>query len=222
MSNTLDFFNKHIDNPIRLEQAKILDQILNEHFNFDYVECIETGCSYGGYDDFGTYLGHFTENRNGKLSTVDIISDRIVKSKTFYKGLFPKLDVYFCCGDSVEFLKEYRGCPNLVHLDSWDLEVPNPISSMLHGWLEFVSIKDKMPSGSICIVDDNFLKNTTVYWNTFIDGTKQNTEEINITYDIIGKGSMLYHWVKNYKTEWDLIGNHYNAGANIKLILKKK
>jgi hypothetical protein len=222
MSKSLDFFKQHIDNPIRVKQAETLDSILNEHFKFDYVECIETGCSYGGYDDFGTYLGNFTQERNGKLSTVDIVPESIEKSKSFYKTLFPKLDVTFCSGDSVKFLNLYDGQPNLIHLDSWDLEIPNPVSSMLHGWLEFSAIKDKMPSGSICIIDDNYFNGTTVYWNIFNNGTHVNTLPIDVTYDVIGKGSLVYHWVKNYTTDWELIGDHYYDGLNVKLIFKKK
>ena len=161
-------------------------------------------------------------SNNGKLKTVDIVSDSIEKSKIFYRDLFPNLDVEFFCGDSVEYLKSYEGKPNLVHLDSWDLEIPNPLSSMLHGWLEFSIIKDKMPSGSICIIDDNYLNGTTVYWNILNNGNHVKTLPIDITYDIVGKGSLVYHWVKNYDTDWELIGNHYQAGPNIKLILKKK
>jgi hypothetical protein len=222
MSKSLNFFKQHIDNPIRIKQAETLDSALNEHFKFDYVECIETGCSYGGYDDFGTYLGFYTQEKKGKLSTVDIVPESIEKSKSFYNTLFPNLDVTFCTGDSVEFLNSYSGQPNLVHLDSWDLEIPNPLSSMLHGWLEFSAIKDKMPSGSICIIDDNYLKGTTVYWNTLNNGVHVNTQPIDVTYDVIGKGSLVYHWVKNYITDWVLIGNHYYAGDNVKLIFKKK
>ena len=222
MSKSLDFFKQHIDNPIRIKQAETLDLALNEHFKFDYVECIETGCSYGGYDDFGTYLGFYTQEKKGKLSTVDIVPESIEKSMSFYNTLFPNLDVTFCTGDSVEFLNSYSGQPNLVHLDSWDLEIPNPLPSMLHGWLEFSVIKDKMPSGSICIIDDNYLKGTTVYWNTLNNGVHVNTQPIDVTYDVIGKGSLVYHWVKNYITDWELIGNHYHAGDNVKLIFKKK
>jgi hypothetical protein len=40
---------------------------------------------------------------------------------------------------------------------------------MLHHWLEFVEIESKMPSGSILLVDDNFFRGTTVYWNS-LDG----------------------------------------------------
>lgn len=222
MSKTLEFFKQNINNDVRVKQAQLLDSILEEHFNFDYIECIETGCSSGGYDDFGTYLGHLCQERNGKFSTVDTVKESIDKSKIFYNNLLPNLQIDFCVGDSVEFLKNYNGSPNLVHLDSWDLELPNPISSMLHGWLEFSTIKDKMPSGSICVIDDNYFKGTTVYWNMHFNGEYVGNRPIDITYDIIGKGSLVYHWVKNYETEWELVGNHYHEGDNVKLILKKK
>ena len=95
MSKSLDFFKQHINNPIRIKQAETLDSSLNEHFKFDYVECIETGCSYGGYDDFGTYLGFYTQEKKGKLSTVDIVPESIEKSKSFYKTLLKNTPTLF-------------------------------------------------------------------------------------------------------------------------------
>jgi hypothetical protein len=56
-----------------------------------------------------------------------------------------------------------------------------------------------------------------------LDFFKQHIDKpIDVTYDVIGKGSLVYHWVKNYVTDWELIGNHYHAGDNVKLIFKKK
>ena len=145
---------------------------------------------------------------------VDIIYDRI----------FPGLEINFGLSDSVEFLKNYNGSPNLVHLDSWDLDIKNPVPSMLHGWLEFEAIKDKMPSGSIIIVDDNFMKGTTVYWNWFdLEGNYLSTEEIQIDYDIVGKGSLIYHWALKRETDWELLGDHYlPENGNVKIILQKR
>jgi hypothetical protein len=226
MSNSLEFFKSYIQsnqkNNFRIDQAKILDDILTNEFNFDYVECIETGCASGLYDNFGIYLSKYCKDNNGKFSTVDISEDYINKSKIFYNDVIGENNNQYVISDSIKFLELYSGSPNLVHLDSYDLDILNPFPSMLHHWLEFQSIKDKMPSGSICIIDDNFFKNTIVYWDTFLNGEKQNTQEIEITYDIIGKGTLVYNWVKNYTTDWDLIGDHYNAGPNIKLFFKKK
>ena len=79
-----------------------------------------------------------------------------------------------------------------------------------------------MPSGSICIIDDNFIKGTRVYWNVLYDGEIINTEIIDVTYDILGKGALIYHWAVKPETEWDLIGDHYESAENIKVIVKKR
>ena len=95
------------------------------------------------------------------------------------------LNVNHYVSDSVKFLEEYNGNPNLVHLDSWDLDMTNPVPSMLNGWLEFVAIKDKMPSGSIILVDDNYMKGTWVNWNIMKDGQYTGDyTKVDIDYDI--------------------------------------
>jgi hypothetical protein len=124
--------------------------------------------------------------------------------------------------DSINYLTNFKGLPNLVHLDSWDLDLKNPVPSMLHGWLEFQAIKDKMPSGSIVIIDDNYLKDTWVEWNYLKDEEIYNQEIINIAYDIVGKGSLVYHYCQSYESDWKIIGEHYLPGSRIKVIVQKK
>ncbi len=208
----------------RLEQSQDVYSALKEHFKFDKIECIETGASQNLDDGcFGLYLAKVTESTGGVYHSVDIYEDIVNNSKIIFDKYLPNFKVHHHISDSVEFLESYKGNPNLVHLDSWDLDLTNPVPSMLHGWLEFVAIKDKMPSGSIIIVDDNFLKDTWVNWNEMIDGQYTgNYKRIDITYDIVGKGSLIYHWCQKENTDWNLIGNHYKVGSNIKLILKKK
>jgi hypothetical protein len=80
-----------------------------------------------------------------------------------------------------------------------------------------------MPSGSICLIDDNFLKGTFTWWNLINpEGNILHSEEIETTYDIVGKGALVYHWAKKEETDWDLIGDHYYTGKNIKVIVKKR
>lgn len=68
-----------------------------------------------------------------------------------------------------------------------------------------------------------FFAGTYVNWNYLNNhGDVVNSEKININYDIIGKGSLIFHWCEKEDTDWDLIGNHYYAGDNIKLIIKKR
>ena len=217
----LDFYKSITE--ARLNQAHDVYLALKEHFNFEKVECIETGASQNLEDGcFGLYLAKISESTGGIYNSVDIYEDIVNKSKEIFNKYIPELKVNHCVSDSVKFLEEYNGVPNLVHLDSWDLDLTNPVQSMLHGWLEFVAIKDKMSSGSIILVDDNFLKGTWVNWNWMTDGQITNSEVIDIKYDIIGKGSLVYHWCQKEETEWDLVGDHYIVGENIKIIIKKR
>ena len=93
---------------------------------------------------------------------------------------------------------------------------------MLHGWLEFEAIKDKVPVGTICIFDDNWLNGTYIDSVVFIDGKRtEEIKRVDITYTVIGKGALVYHYVNQRETNWKLVGNHYKPGNNIKLIFKK-
>ncbi len=226
MSNSFEFFKNYIlsdsNDTVRIQQAEILDKLLTEEFNFDYIECIETGCASGGYDNFGVYLAKYCKDNNGKFSTVDISDDYINKSKILYHDVIGENNNEYVVSDSIKFLQSYNGTPNLVHLDSYDLDLLNPLPSMLHHWLEFEAIQDKMPSGSLLLIDDNFFKGTFVSWHLLNNGVHTDTKRIDIDYDIIGKGSLIYHFVKEKESNWELIGNHYVAGPNLKLFFRKK
>jgi len=226
MSNSFEFFKNYIlsdsNDTVRIQQAEILDKLLTEEFNFDYIECIETGCASGGYDNFRVYLAKYCKDNNGKFSTVDISEDYINKSKILYHDVIGENNNEYVVSDSIKFLQSYNGTPNLVHLDSYDLDLLNPLPSMLHHWLEFEAIQDKMPSGSLLLIDDNFFKGTFVSWYILNNGVHTDTKRIDIDYDIIGKGSLIYHFVKEKESNWELIGNHYVAGPNLKLFFRKK
>ena len=172
---------------------------------------------------FGIFLVKLVELNGGTFSTVELDDNILSNSKKIYSEIFPNLrTIDYHCMDSVKFLGSYDKYVNFVHLDSFDLDMKNPIPSMLHGWLEFEAIKDKMPSGSLVVIDDNFIRGTVVYWNNFVNGEFTHQEEINVNYDIIGKGALIYHWVLKDETDWDLIGNHYNVGENVKIVVRKR
>jgi hypothetical protein len=218
----LDFYQSITEG--RSNQLQDVYLALKEHFNFERIECIETGASQNLDDGcFGLYLAKISQSKSGSYHSVDIYEDIVNKSKLIFEKYIPGFNVNHYVSDSVKFLEEYSGNPNLVHLDSWDLDITNPVPSMLHGWLEFVAIRDKMPSGSIILIDDNFLKNSWITWNIIENGSYTGEHKrIDITYDIIGKGSLIYHWCKKDDTDWNLIGNHYRIGENIKIIIKKR
>jgi hypothetical protein len=231
IDNSLKYYKEILDkNDIpnfrkeqRILQAESVVNCINEHFNFDDLVCIETGASQDFQDGcFGLMLCHAVVQYSGKMFSVDNDETILEKNKELYKNHFGDKHFNFSLNDSVEFLKNFDGYVNLVHLDSWDLNLKNPVPSMLHGFLEFEAIKDKMPSGSIIVIDDNFLKGTWVSWDSFNNGKLIKNETISIDYDIIGKGSLIYHYCQLPNSDWEIIGNHYKSGKNIKLIIKKK
>jgi hypothetical protein len=208
----------------RISQAKSIVDNVSEKFNFDKIICIETGSSQDWEDGiFGVFLGRAAKESGGSFYSVDNNSDYNERCKEIFSSLVPDLDIEIFTDDSVNFLKNIDIIPNLVHLDSMDLNISDPFPSALHGWMEFLAIKDKMPSGSIIIVDDNYLKGTWIDWR-IMDKNKEviETKRYTIDYPIIGKGAHIYQWCLDPETEWDLIGNHYLVGPNIKLIIQKR
>jgi hypothetical protein len=66
------------------------------------------------------------------------------------------------------------------------------------------------------------MKDTWIEWLQTVDGKLTGSQQqINVTYEMVGKGALVYHWVKQRETEWQIIGDHYQPGSNIKVMLKK-
>ena len=88
--------------------------------------------------------------------------------------------------------------------------------------MEFLAVKDKMTSGSIIIIDDNYLQGTWIDWRIMKNNEVIDVKRYTIDYPIIGKGAHIYQWCQNPETNWDLIGEHYSVGPNLKLIIQKR
>jgi len=194
---------------------KVIEEIKDE-FNFKKIVGIETGASQDKNDGaVGLFFAKLCELTDGEFHSVDNNKDVHNQSKIMYDKFGLKVEHYL--QDSIEFLKNTKVIPNLIHLDSWDLNLLNPFPSALHGWREFIAIEDKMPIGSVIIIDDNFFKGTWVNWVLdYIEGKSMDDQEykkIDIEYPIIGKGSMVYHFVEEGKSNWkklskDIVGSN--------------
>ena len=128
----------------------------------------------------GYYFAYLANLTQGKFSSVDINPDIEDKVPQAYQKLNPNLKINHVTEDSVTFLKNLSFIPNLVHLDSWDVWLPDPLPSALHGWREFEAIKRIMPVGSIIIIDDNWYKGQQIEWVTTWGNGGRNTELIDI------------------------------------------
>lgn len=206
----------------RKEQAEDLFRRLDLS-SLPYISIIETGASQNLQDAcFGLLFGHLALTSNSIMYSVDISPEVVEASKEMYSSYLPHLQISHHVEDSLNFLQNFQGSPTIVHLDSWDLDIWNPEPAMLHGYLEFVSIKDKMPSGSYIIVDDNFFRGTTIWWNIYENGNLTDVKEFLVNQEILGKGSMIYHYVKTHDCGWELVGDPYLPFGNRKIVLRKK
>ena len=206
----LDYDNS-VGHGARRKQCQTLIDSLNDDFNFDKLIVLETGAS-SSYGDglFGLFLGYVAKKTNGKMTSVDISSDTVDRSKQIFQQAIPELDYSIYVEDSVSFLKKIGEVPNLVHLDSWDFDLFNPLPCALHGWEEFKSIESKMESGSIIIIDDNYRQGTYIEW-FHVNGERDDDV---VKYPMLGKGAHVYQHVLNNITDWKLIGTHYDTHDN--------
>lgn len=210
----------------RPEQIRVVTDCLFEHFgDFENINCIETGASYDVVGDggVGLYFSKLCELTNGEFHSVELDNNLINDSNALYKK--HNLESNHILGDSVEYLKNTDFIPNLVHLDSWNVDLKNPLPSALHGWREFTAIESKMPVGSILIIDDNWFNGTWVEWWTRNEENELQSEIVNIDYPVLGKGALVWHHIngeQGNKSNWEIIYpvTSLSGGAK-KLILKK-
>lgn len=128
--------------------------------NKNFYTIIETGCmraSFGnlcfGDDGCSTYLfDEFINHYDGQLLSVDISKDncehaeKMVSKKT-------KITV----SDSVKFLWDLNIKENIdfVYLDSFDVEIHDPIPSQLHHLKELCALINKLNKGTLIVIDDH-------------------------------------------------------------------
>jgi hypothetical protein len=218
-NHIIDYDNELSGHEVRRKQCKSLINSINKKFNFDKIIVLETGVSSNFNDGlFGFFLAGIADKTNGKMISVDISTDAVENSLKIFKESLPNLNYTAYVGDSIKFLKETDEVPNLVHLDSYDFNLFDPLPSALHGWEEFKAIESRMEKGSIVIIDDNYRNGTWLEW-IHPDGSR---EVGDIKVPMLGKGAHIYQHVINNNTEWELIGNHYETNDNIKIIIQKK
>jgi len=219
MSKNVEDFWTHVGFLSRRNQIMSVIDSLNDDFNFEKLITLETGGSQNLRDGiFGLFMGFATVKTNGTMMAVDTDRNVVDRSYELFKTVIPNLHYEIYEEDSIKFLLELKEIPNLVHLDSWDLNLHDPLPSSLHGWREFTAIENKMPSGSIIIIDDNYIGGTWVDWQ-YADG---RIDRISNTYPMTGKGAIIYHYVIGGTSDWKLIGSQYNVYNNIKIIIQKR
>ena len=113
---------------------------------------IETGSSAWGANSsmlFDLYVSAF----GGSFDSVDL---RAEPSFTLSRKCSNKSR--FWVGDSCSWLSSLgvvlSVAPDLVYLDSWDVDPANPIDSAVHGLSEFLRLVPYLRKGSLILIDD--------------------------------------------------------------------
>ena len=211
----------------RGDRAKQADTILKSleqtTLNEGPINIIETGASQN-WDDgmMGILFAKIAQRTGGKMWVVDIDPNILERARIKF-GEYGLDFVEFHLGDSVQFLQDFNDRVDMIHLDSWDLNLEDYFPSALHGWREFEAIKDKVDTGTIIIVDDNYLDGSWVNWYEIVDGEYTGEyKKIDITQPCVGKGSHIFWWTQQPNTDWNLLGReHMFAGDNVKIICQK-
>ena len=114
---------------------------------------VETGTSAYGTDSsrlFDSYVTRF----GGRFYSVDI--NPLARRRLTFQH---SRNSHFIVSDSLSFLESFQlkstdSKIDLVYLDSWDVDWSNPDESAIHGYNEYIRIRDCLKSGSIIVIDD--------------------------------------------------------------------
>jgi hypothetical protein len=113
------------------------------------AKIIETGTSAWGTDStrlWDSYVRKF----GGSFCSVDI---RREASQRLKWQLSKKSQLFI--NDSVDFLAKESNLPaDLYFLDSWDLDLGDPLPSATHGLNEYLAIEPYLEPGNLILIDD--------------------------------------------------------------------
>ena len=148
-------------NPIRNRADSFLKIFeFLESKNKEFYTIIETGCMRAAFGDlcFGddgcsTYLfDKFINHYDGEVLSVDISEDNCEHAR---KMVSKKTKI--TSSDSVKFLWNLNIKKNIdfVYLDSFDVEINDPLPSQLHHLKELCSLINKLNKGTLIVIDDH-------------------------------------------------------------------
>lgn len=113
---------------------------------------LETGTSAWGTDSTRLW-DKYVREYGGELVSIDI---RTEPSRRLKKHLHNSTTLVV--EDSVSALSRINKAFDVYFLDSYDLDLNNPLPSATHGYLEYLQIKDRLQVGNLIFIDDTPLK----------------------------------------------------------------
>lgn len=187
-------FLPHLPKESHLSRLKFLEEVIPQLVALNQpLYCVETGAMHtessqqaGSYTlMLATLIRDWT---GGKLWTVDCDAGALEKCRRLTREFAGVIE--YVCADSVSFLAAqplaWVRRLNLVLLDSWDLDVFDPMPSQIHHLRELLAVVENLRD-CVVAVDDNFLPGCWV--DVFYgDGTVRRFETGE---SHVGKGTLV-------------------------------
>jgi len=183
-----------------ITRLKYYEYIIEKLVNLNRpITVVETGTMWESLDNnmgaFTYIFGDLIKNHTGgKLITIDISEQNINNCKEFTKE-FSKV-IEYVVSDSVTYLEglndEEVQQVDFFYFDSYDLHVPDPIPSQLHHYRELNAVYKRLRDDVYLAVDDNYLPNSWIRWDTYIDGVCVDQTKYDVSpFRFLGKGTLI-------------------------------
>lgn len=185
-----------------LSRLKYYEYAIKKLINLNRpITVVETGTMWNNLN--GNNQGAFTlifadlikNHTGGKLITIDISNKHMDLCRSFTKEYSNVIE--YVVSDSVKFLSslsdEDVSNINLLYLDSWDLNMLDPLPSQIHHLRELSSVYHKLSNDVLIAVDDNLMPGCWVEW-LLIDNNGNLSDEKTIVHsgeNILGKGTLV-------------------------------
>jgi len=160
------------------------------------ITVVETGTMWNGLDmNQGAFTLIFADliknHTGGKLITIDISEEHINLCKKYTEKYSDVIE--YVVSDSVTYLsylsdEEVKNI-SLLYLDSWDLNMLDPLPSQIHHMRELSSVYHRLSDNVLIAVDDNLMPDCWIEW--FPNGTQDEKVMVYSDKTIIGKGTLV-------------------------------
>lgn len=153
------------------------------------LNILETGSmNTRGSRAFTLLFGHLAQMTSGRLTTIDMNPEVVSKCRELTKEY--EDSITYVCEDSVSYMeslsRESVQELDLIILDSWDLDVFDPLPSQIHHLRELLSVVKNLKD-CVVMVDDNFLPGTWVD----VLYEEQEIRRFETGKDHVGKGTLV-------------------------------
>ena len=144
---------------------------------------------------FTLIFADFIKNYSGgKLITIDISEKHMDNCKDFTKEFSDVIE--YVVSDSVSYLKSLDkntvNSIDLLFLDSYDLNLEEPLPSQIHHFRELLAVYDNLSSNILIAVDDNLMPWSWIEWLKVDDNQNIISKTIIESKDnILGKGTLV-------------------------------